>query len=668
MFPCSVLKFRSSFRFKLFCIFTIMTALVIMIFCVAYITVVSLNERKQAALASRLLGERLAGSIRIYLYAETLDTLQRYAAETAREPDILAVVISNTRGQVLAEVRKPSDSADVISQTVEVHTSPFAPSAEDAITGETIDSSGNLLGTVRIDRSTRTLVKKRNHAIAAVCGIALVFWAVVSALSYLAMRRITSSFTQLAKGVQAIHSREYVGPLPVMDDDESGQVAQAINDLAQSLRVQESKNLELNQALSTALALEVESKAHVLNANRLLEEEVAERKKAEQSVRESQQALTNLMDHMPVGVAWTSPGGTINYLNLFFVERFGYSRREISTIDDWFCRAFPDPMYRAEIVESRRAALTAIGNAAEPITIEARITCRDGAERHVLISNQIAHNRIVDLIIDLTDRELLQEQFIKVQKLESLGVLAGGIAHNFNNVLTGVMGYISFARKFLDKSHSSYPLLENAEKASKRAAGIARQLLTFAQGGTPDRKPISVARLVYESVGLVIMGTCVRSRIEIPDTLHAVKADEGLLSQAFNSIIINAVQAMPSGGLLTIQGSNFSLAPGNVLNLPPGDYIEISFEDEGGGIVEEHHQKIFVPYFTTKAEVGTGLGLATAHSIITRHGGTITFKSQQGIGTTFTIHLPSAGIVLPPMMEPDCSCNIDEADETFVTL
>lgn len=652
--------FRASFRLKLFCIFTVMTALVIATFCAAYIRVVSHNEREQAAFASRLLGEKLAGSIRIYLYAETVETLQRYAEETAREPDILAVVIANTQGRVLAEVRKPADSADVITQTVEVHTSSFVPSAEEAITGSSIDSSGNLLGTVRIDRSTRQLVQKKNHAITAVCGIAFIFWAIVSCLSYLAMRKVTQSFTELARSVQAIHSGDYIGPLPVRNDDESGQVAQAINDLVQSLKLQESKNRDLNQALSTALTLEVESKAHVMKTNRLLEEEIAERKKAERAVRESQQALTNLMDHMPVGVAWTSADGIINYLNLFFVERFGYGREEINTIDDWFSRAFPDPAYRMEMVEARRAALTAIGRDAEPITIEARVTCRDGAERHVLISNQIAHNMIVDLIVDLTDRELLQEQFIKVQKLESLSVLAGGIAHNFNNVLTGVMGYISFARKCMDESHKSYTLLENAEKASKRAAGIARQLLNFAQGGTPDRKPVSIVRLVQESVDLVVMGTCVRSLIEMPEWLNAVKADESLLGQAFNSIIINAVQAMPNGGLLTIRGANTSLPPGNVLNLPPGEYVEISFDDEGGGIIEEHHKKIFVPYFTTKAEVGTGLGLATAYSIITRHGGTITFRSQSGVGTTFTIHLPSAGVVLPQMLDPEIAYRIND--------
>lgn len=637
---------RISFRFKLFGIFTLLTATVIIIFCSAYILIESRTERDHAIFSARLLGERLAGSIRIYLFAGSKEILQLYAEETLREPDILGVTITTADGKTLVKLQKSDGTGDSISQTVEVRSSKYAPSVEDALLGTPIDSTGTLLGTVRIDKSTAPAQAKMKRAVAVVCGTAAIFWAIVSLLGYLALRKITRSFTSLSRGVHSINSGEGFVPIKI-SDDEAGQVAQAINELAESLKQQEARNRDLNQALSTALSLEVESKVRVMNANRMLEEEIAERKKAEQTVRESQQTLKTLLDHLPVGVAWTSTDGTFQYLNLFFVEHFGYGREEVTTIDDWFHKVFPDADYRQQIMQSRQSAIAGIDDNAGPSTVEACVTCRDGAERHVVISNQIAKDRIIDILIDLTDRDLLQEQFIKVQKLESLSVLAGGIAHNFNNVLTGVMGYISFARKFLDSEHKSYHLLEKAEKASKRAASIAKQLLNFAQGGIQDKKPVSVLRLVEESLGMIILGTCVRTDFQLPPDLHAVIADESLLSQAITSIIINAVQAMPNGGQLTIRGDNVSLGSGNLLNLPPGEYVEFSFEDEGGGIAEEHHKKIFVPYFTTKAEVGTGLGLATAYSIITRHGGTITFKTQPGSGTTFTICLPSTGIILP---------------------
>jgi len=204
------------------------------------------------------------------------------------------------------------------------------------------------------------------------------------------------------------------------------------------------------------------------------------------------------------------------------------------------------------------------------------------------------------------------------------------------------MGNISIARMVLDTPEKSARLLENAEKATVRATELATQLLTFAKGGAPIKKTVSIRKMVHESLSLALRGTNVKGVVEIPDCLHDIEADEGQVSQVFNNIVINAVQAMPGGGTITIAGMNLTLETENSLMLPPGGYVKLSFSDEGCGMPEDVRKKIFDPYFTTKSG-GIGLGLASVHSIINRHGGHLEARSKIGTGTTFTLFLPSTG-------------------------
>lgn len=243
---------------------------------------------------------------------------------------------------------------------------------------------------------------------------------------------------------------------------------------------------------------------------------------------------------------------------------------------------------------------------------------------------------------DITARKEHENEEQKMQKLESLGILAGGIAHDFNNILTGIIGNISVAKLFIDDTHKSYPALAGAEKAVVRATELARQLLTFAKGGEPVKKVVSLRHLVNESVSLMLHGSNVKGLVDIPDSIHAIDADEGQISQVFHNIIINATQAMPGGGALTVSAQNEMLDRNNSMSLPPGTYTCLTFTDEGCGIPAADQKKIFDPYFTTKLS-GTGLGLASSHSIIIRHGGHINVSSKIDRGTTFTIHLPSVG-------------------------
>jgi signal transduction histidine kinase len=239
---------------------------------------------------------------------------------------------------------------------------------------------------------------------------------------------------------------------------------------------------------------------------------------------------------------------------------------------------------------------------------------------------------------DITDLKRIQSEQIKAEKLESLNLLAAGIAHNFNNILTGVIGYIAFARKHLKNHDKTAPMLEAAEKSSYRAARLARQLLTFSKGGVPFRRLTAVDTLVRESMTMFLGGSNIKGIIDDHATLM-INVDCEQIKQVINNIIINAMHSMPNGGELAVNLTDLQVDAGNVFLLKPGKHVKIDFEDNGCGIKKEHLDKVFDPYFTTHAD-GSGLGLSLAHSIIAKHDGEISVSSEADRGTTVTIMLP----------------------------
>lgn len=233
-----------------------------------------------------------------------------------------------------------------------------------------------------------------------------------------------------------------------------------------------------------------------------------------------------------------------------------------------------------------------------------------------------------------------QEDLSRLQKLESLGTLAGGIAHDFNNLLMGLFGNMTLARRYLDIDHPAAIALMRAEQAMERATRLTHQLLTFAKGGDPIREVSDIGLLVKETIYFDLAGSNVQPRITYPADLWPADVDKGQIQQAISNLAINAMQAMPLGGNVFISLRNVELTEGDIAQLPAGQYIQIVARDEGSGIDPKHIKRIFDPYFTTK-QTGSGLGLATAHSIVRKHGGHISVASLLGQGTTFTLYLPA---------------------------
>ncbi|MBC8019084.1 MAG: PAS domain S-box protein [Verrucomicrobia bacterium] len=367
-------------------------------------------------------------------------------------------------------------------------------------------------------------------------------------------------------------------------------------------------------------------------------QDITKRKQAEEKLRQSEAKFSAAFKASPDAVILSRlSDGSFLEVNEGFTALTGYVPEEVLGRSSNELQIWVDPEQRVQLVRK----LKEHGIAKD---VEAHFRRKDGSILVGHISARVIEINgepyILSITRDITEWQQIQQELLKAQKLESISVLAGGIAHNFNNVLTGVIGYISYAKKHLNDSGKLLQILESAEKSSYRAAALARQLLTFSQGSTPVRKPVSVDTLVQESVSLFLSGTNVKGVIEC--TSHqTIDADSQQINQAFNNIVLNALQAMPNGGNLTVRADAVTLKAGNKYALQPATYIRIVFEDTGNGIEKDDLGKIFDPYFTTK-ECGTGLGLSTTHSIISKHGGSIDISSQTGQGTTVTIFLPAS--------------------------
>jgi PAS domain S-box-containing protein len=247
---------------------------------------------------------------------------------------------------------------------------------------------------------------------------------------------------------------------------------------------------------------------------------------------------------------------------------------------------------------------------------------------------------VVMVFRDLTEQQAMQAELAKAEKLESVGLLAGGIAHDFNNILTVILGNISLAKNDVPPESESFERLEAAEKASMKATQLTHQLLTFSKGGLPVKNIASIKELLAEWSTFALRGSNVRCEFDIEENLWASEIDSGQIGRVISNLVINADQAMPNGGAIYIRARNHIAVPNGTHSLRPGKYVRITVQDQGEGIPAEHLNRIFDPYFSTKA-TGSGLGLTTAYSVIKRHDGHVSVESKVGEGTIFSVFLPA---------------------------
>ena len=253
-----------------------------------------------------------------------------------------------------------------------------------------------------------------------------------------------------------------------------------------------------------------------------------------------------------------------------------------------------------------------------------------------------AGSRLIFLgIQDATRKLALESEAARNERLESVGVLAGGIAHDFNNILTGILANLSLLRQEKPGTQRFESLAGDAERAAMSARHLTNQLLTFSQGGAPVKRAVPTAELLEQVARFLLRGSGVSFSIDACEDLWNLEADPGQFSQVLSNLVLNAKQAMNGAGSLSITASNKTLVPASEEGLPSGTYVSLTFHDSGPGVPAEIADRVFDPYFTTRAG-GHGLGLTTSHSIVARHGGLIRLLPADK-GALFQILMPAAG-------------------------
>ncbi len=233
-----------------------------------------------------------------------------------------------------------------------------------------------------------------------------------------------------------------------------------------------------------------------------------------------------------------------------------------------------------------------------------------------------------------------EDDLLRDAKRESLELLAGGVAHDFNNLLTALIGNLSLARMDTELGVEVQEWLEEAEKAAGRARDLTQQLLTFVKGGEPVRRLVEVGGCLREAAQFARQGSRVRCEYVFAPDLWPAEVDAGQIGQVVHNLVLNAVQAMPRGGVVTVAARNVPRDRAHALGLGPHPFVVVEVRDEGPGIGPEDMARIFQPYFTTKPK-GSGLGLATSQTIARRHFGALRVESRPGEGAAFLLYLPA---------------------------
>jgi len=250
---------------------------------------------------------------------------------------------------------------------------------------------------------------------------------------------------------------------------------------------------------------------------------------------------------------------------------------------------------------------------------------------------------VIGVIMDITEKKEAEYNRNLLDKLKSLGVLAGGIAHDFNNIMAGIFGNIDIARTCLGENDPAVFFLDKAFSSMDRAVSLSNQLLTFSGGGSPVKECVSLSDFLRDIVLFNLSGSNIKPIFDIKGDLLDVAVDKDQMAQVFFNLIKNAKEAMLQGGTIHLSAENIYLCEKNSARLISGDYIMIRIEDNGAGIDCEYMDYVFDPYFTTKSE-SSGLGLATAHSIISKHGGSISVNKYCENGAGFVIYLPVSSV------------------------
>jgi PAS domain S-box-containing protein len=531
-----------------------------------------------------------------------------YMAIVDKNMKILAHSDIKRRGEVLEEVKghslKNNEDGTVVREI------PFSKNKIFEIYTPIL-FKGKSLGSVFVGVNQSVLLKAQSLARERIFWM-FAFTLLVSVMGMIGISiLITRSIHELASGVKDLEQGKWGRSLRVYSKDELGKLTESFNKMSRTIMEQQEEVSKYTRQLQT------------------------------------------LSENAPFGMVMIDKDSTYKYINPKFKELLGYNLTDIPNGKTWFRKAYPDPTYRHHVISTWINDLEGfMSGVKRPRTFT--VTCKDGTEKIInFIPVQLETGENLMACEDMTElkraeeeKAFLQEQVRQSQKVEAIGRLAGGIAHDFNNYLTVIKGYSQLSRIELKEGDPVRGNIDAIQNATERAASLTRQLLAFSRRQVMQMKVLDLnlllrdldkmlRRIIEEDIELITL---------LAEDLGRIRADAGQIEQVIMNLAVNAKDAMPTGGKLTIETANVELDESYVhrhVDVKPGPYVMFSVSDIGVGMSPEVRERIFEPFFTTKEKgKGTGLGLSTTYGIVKQSEGHILVYSEQGKGTTFKIYLP----------------------------
>ena len=361
--------------------------------------------------------------------------------------------------------------------------------------------------------------------------------------------------------------------------------------------------------------------------------DLTERNHARVALQESARTLTDILENTTDGFFALDRAWRFTYVNPQAERLFGRARKELFGGELW--QKFPE-LRDTPFEENYRQVMAS----QTPVEFEA---CEpNGTARWFEIHAYPSGGGVSAFFRDVTERKRAEDDRLTKGKIESLGTLAGGIAHDLNNILTVISGNIGLAQlEAPSEEKNLLGCLAKASQAAQEAAHMSSQLLTFSKGGSPVKKIVRMSELLAKSAHFSLHGSNLRAEMDIPPDLWPTEVDSAQIEQVINALMINAREAMPAGGTVDISARNVELEDKPGALLAGGRYVKVAIADHGSGVTAEIATNIFDPYFTTKP-VSSGLGLSISFSIVKKHGGLLHLEQSSPSGAVFSFYLPGA--------------------------
>jgi PAS domain S-box-containing protein len=662
---------NTSIRRKQMLIIMLTTGVVLVLACAAISIFEVTAFRKDMVEDLSTLADIVGGNSSAALDFQDANTATETLAALQSKPGIIGACIYTKAGTVFARYARANVDPVFVPPAIPATNYSFA--GRRLSLSRPIVAKGDTIGAVYLVSDMRAL-SSRLDRLAGIVGLVLLASLLIAyALSNWLQRLISGPILHLARVARSVAlEKNYALRARKQSNDELGQLVDGFNDMLAQIQVRDAALQTARDSLESRVQART---AELAAANQSLLAEIAERKRAEEALRASQQILEGILNAIPVRVFWKDRNLIYLGCNTVFARDAGFADpKDIIGKNDY------QMGWRDEAEKYRADDRQVIESGLSKLLIEESQTTPEGGTLTLLSSKLPLRGSTGEIsgmlgtYLDITERKRFEARLFQSQKMETVGKLAGGIAHEFNSIMTAIIGQ---SELMLYDLPAGQPLRKNAvqiHQAADRAASLTRQLLAYGRKQIlqPDILDLNTVLAGMDNTLRHLAGRDVDVRITPSAGPMLVKADPGQIEQVIVNIVMNAADAMPHGGKLTLETAEMVLDREYVSQFPDlkaGDYVMLAITDTGAGMNEAVKARLFEPFFTTKdVGQGTGLGLATCHGIIKQSGGHINAYSEPNRGATFKIYLPKAQLLNKPPGPPLPAPALPRGTETILLV